>query len=250
MSRKAGLPRRDFLKAMGAAAGVAAALPPRAEADEAIKRDHGKQESDGQGHGAAQRVTPFQSPLFFNSVEADAVVALVDTLIPKDDVGPGGVEVGIPTFIDRAMAGAFGRGARMYLQGPFAEGTPEQGYQLSLTPAELYRLGIADLNNWCAKSYGGNHFHQLSPSNRRLVLEEIESGKVEFAQVPAGVFFQLLLQNTMEGYFGDPIHGGNRDKATWEMIGFPGVGDGYIETIETYRNKKYFTNPKSIQDLS
>ena len=62
---------------------------------------------------------------FFTAPEAAVVIALVDTLIPKDDVGPGGVEVGVPTFIDREMASAYGRGARMYLDGPFGEGTPQ-----------------------------------------------------------------------------------------------------------------------------
>ena len=78
----------------------------------------------------------------------------------------------------------------------------------------------------------------------------VEAGQAEFTQVPARAFFNILLQNTMEGYFADPIHGGNRNKAVWKMIGFPGAIGMYADDIEKYRNKKYDVEPKSIQDLS
>jgi len=68
--------------------------------------------------------------------------------------------------------------------------------------------------------------------------------------VPARAFFNIVLQNTMEGYFADPIHGGNHNKAVWKMIGFPGAIGMYADDIEKYRNKKYDVEPKSIQDLS
>jgi gluconate 2-dehydrogenase gamma chain len=178
-----------------------------------------------------------------------AVVALVDTLIPKDEVGPGGVEAGVPIFIDRELAGAYGRGARMYLDGPFRQGTPQQGYQLPLPLAELYRVGIADLNAWCARTHGGKTFDQLSGADRATALKAIEAGQAEFAQVPARTFFSVLLQNTMEGYFADPMYGGNRNGAVWKMIGFPGAIGMYVDEIEQYRNKRYAVEPKSIQDL-
>jgi gluconate 2-dehydrogenase gamma chain len=187
---------------------------------------------------------------FFTPLEAAVVVALVDTLIPKDEVGPGGVEVGVPIFIDRELAAAYGRGVRMYLDGPFGQGTPQHGYQLPLPPADLYRVGIANLNAWCMKTLGGKTFDQLAFADRITALKTIEAGKVEFAQVPARVFFSVLLQNTMEGYFADPLYGGNRNCAVWKMIGFPGAIGMYGELIEKYRNKRYDVEPKSIQDLS
>ena len=63
-------------------------------------------------------------------------------------------------------------------------------------------------------------------------------------------FFSVLLQNTMEGYFADPMYGGNRNNAVWKMIGFPGAIGMYGDVIEKYRNKRYDVEPKSIQDLS
>ena len=69
--------------------------------------------------------------------------AAVETLIPPDPTGPSGLEAGCATYMDRQMAGAFGRGAKLYLQGPFGQNpTPQQGYQLPLTPSELIRIEI------------------------------------------------------------------------------------------------------------
>ena len=85
------------------------------------------------------------------------------------------------------------------------------------------------------------------------VLAGLDGGKIKL-KLKAGFstkeFFELMLQNTMEGYFADPIHGGNRNKAVWKMIGFPGAIGMYADDIEKYRNKKYDVEPKSIQDLS
>jgi hypothetical protein len=63
-------------------------------------------------------------------------------------------------------------------------------------------------------------------------------------------FFEALLQITMEGFFADPIYGGNRNKASWRMIGFPGLPAVYSKLIEEYRNKRYAPEPQSIADFS
>ena len=54
----------------------------------------------------------------------------------------------------------------------------------------------------------------------------------------------------MEGFFADPIHGGNRGKVAWKMVGFPGVIAVYAEHIKTYRNRKYDVEPTSIADMA
>ena len=239
--------RRDVLKGLGVTGAVAGIVATAAPAT--------VQEADAQtaaqlhAHAVARAGQSTDGFRFFTPQEAAIVVALVDTLIPKDDTGPGGVEVGVPIFIDRELAGAYGRGARMYLDGPFRQGTPQQGYQLPLPLADLYRVGIADLNAWCAKTHSGKTFDQLLAADRAAALKTIEAGQAEFAQVPARTFFSVLLQNTKEGYFADPMYGGNRNSAVWKMIGFPGAIGMYGETIEEYRNKRYEVEPKSIQDL-
>jgi gluconate 2-dehydrogenase gamma chain len=54
----------------------------------------------------------------------------------------------------------------------------------------------------------------------------------------------------MEGMFADPIYGGNRDKAGWKLIGFPGAIAVNAENVKKYRDKKYVVDPVSIADLS
>jgi gluconate 2-dehydrogenase gamma chain len=243
-----GVRRRDVLKGLGvtgAVAGIAATTAPPA-----VQQAQAQPAAQPHAHATAREGQTADAFRFFTPPEAVVVVALVDTLIPKDEVGPGGVEVGVPIFIDRELSGSYGRGARMYLDGPFGQGTPQQGYQLPLAPADLYRVGIADLNAWCVKMHGGKTFDQLSSADRTTALKTIEAGKVEFAQVPARAFFSILLQNALEGYFADPIYGGNRNRAVWKMIGFPGAIGMYGDVIEKYRNKRYDVEPKSIQDLS
>ena len=90
----------------------------------------------------------------------------------------------------------------------------------------------------------------LALDQQNKVLQDMEQGRVTFDTVSAQEFFNLLLATAMQGFFGDPIYGGNRDKAAWKMIGFPGVIAIYSEHIKTYRNKKYDVEPKSILDLS
>ena len=246
MSDHEGVRRRDVLKSIGmtgAAVGIATtAAPPALAEAQAIPHAH---THPPERNGEAADIFRYFTP-----PEAAVIVALVDTLIPKDDVGPGGVEVGVPIFIDHELAGAYGRGARMFLNGPFGEGTPQQGYQLPLPPADLYRVGIADLNAWCAKTRGGKTFDQLTAADRTAALKALEAGQAEFAQIPSRTFFGILLQNTMEGYFADPMYSGNRNNAVWTMIGFPGAIGMYADVIEQYRNKQYVVAPQSIQDLS
>jgi gluconate 2-dehydrogenase gamma chain len=254
MADNEGVRRRDVLKGLGvtgAAAGIAATtVPPAVAEGPAPPAAQPLPAGQPPAHAAPPHSEAADTFRFFTPPEAAAIVALVDTLIPKDDVGPGGVEVGVPVFIDRQMVSPYGRGARMYLDGPFGEGTPQQGYQLPLAPAELYRVGLADLDAWCRKTRGGKTFDQLPVADRTAALKDVEAGKAEFAQVPARAFFSILLNNTMEGYFADPIHGGNRNAAVWKMIGFPGAIGMYADDIEKYRNKRYDVAPKSIQDLS
>ncbi len=237
--------RRAFFKTVGAA-GAAAALPAAlpAEAGAQMPMHHAMPKP-----AAAMSDDGAQPFVFLTATEAAFLAAAVDVFIPKDDVGPGGVESGCVNFLDRQLASGWGRGARLYLQGPFADGKPEQGYQLQLTPAELYRVGIADVNAWCTKQHGKS-FDQLSAAERDGVLKDMLAGKIELARVPARTFAGLLLNNTMEGYFADPIHGGNRDKGSWKMIGFPGAGGVFATEVEEYRNKPYPAEPRSIADLS
>ena len=109
------------------------------------------------------------------------------------------------------------------MQGPWKTGTPSQGYQLPLTPAQLYRAGIEATNAHCRKTYGKS-FDLISDEQCDEVLGALSSGKLVFDNgLPARAFWGTVYQTVMEGMFSDPIYGGNRDKAGWRLLGFPGA---------------------------
>jgi gluconate 2-dehydrogenase gamma chain len=185
---------------------------------------------------------------FLNAPEAAFVEAFVDVIVPADELTPSGTALGLATFIDRQLAGAWGKGDRLYKQGPWKEGSPGQGYQLPLTPAEFFRGGIDAVNHHC-KEVNGKEFDRLTAADKQKVLEDLDKGTIALDHVSGKQFFELAYQATMEGLFADPIYGGNRDKAAWKMIGYPGVIAVHATNITTYRNKLYTVKPVSISDL-
>ena len=228
--------RRSFLKSAvaGSAAAATATLPQSAEAQ--------------QRAAAPASAAPAYS--FLNLEEQAFIEALVDHMVPADEHSPKGTDVGINIYIDRALAGSWGKGARLYMQGPWKQGHPNQGYQLPLTPAELYRAGIPAANAYCAKTYG-KPFDKIDEAQREEFLLAWQAGKVAFeGGPPARVFFGMLYQNVVQGMFADPIHGGNRGKAGWKMIGFPGIIAVHYQNVEKYRDKRYTAEIVSIQDMS
>ena len=176
------------------------------------------------------------------------MAAVVDTLIPGDDLSPSGSDCGVVTFIDRQLASAWGGGDKMYRNGPFHPGTPEQGYQLPLSPRDYFAAGIAAANDWSRKTYG-KAFDRLSADDRIAALETMELGGAEFAQLSSRAFFERLLEITMEGFFSDPIYGGNRNKVSWHMIGFPGLPATYANIVDDHFNQRYVAPPQSIADF-
>src|ERR1700726_1853012 len=171
------------------------------------------------------------------------------TLTPADDLSPSGSQCGVATFIDRQLAGAYGGGARLYRDGPFAKAKPELGYQLPLNPREFFRAGIAAANEWSRKTYGKD-FDRLADADREAALKAMDSGKAEFSGFSSRMFFNALLDLSMEGFFADPIYGGNRDMTAWKMVGYPGLPATYRDDVKTYFGKKYDKPPRSIADFS
>jgi gluconate 2-dehydrogenase gamma chain len=186
---------------------------------------------------------PYQ---FFTPDEATFIEAAVSRLIPADDLGPGAKEVGVPTFLDRQLAGPYGRAERWYMLGPWRAGTEMQGYQSRLTPAQLYRFAIKTVEGAVRDQNQGRFFAQLSPEEQDRFLEALERGDIELQGVSGKVFFDMLLQNTIEGFFADPIYGGNRDMAAWKMIGFPGARYDYRDFVGKH-GERYPLPPVSLQ---
>jgi gluconate 2-dehydrogenase gamma chain len=183
-------------------------------------------------------------PGYFTADEWRFVNAACDRLIPKDDIGPGAVELGVPQYIDRQLQTAYGDGGSWYMQGPHFHAAPEFGYQSKLTPKEQYRFGIHAIDDHCRRSFG-KVFADLAAAQQDEVLKEAESGKIKAEDVPLATFFSsFLLNNTFEGYFGDPMYGGNKDMAAWKMIGYPGVRADYADWVD--KALRYPYGPVSI----
>jgi gluconate 2-dehydrogenase gamma chain len=161
--------------------------------------------------------------LFFSGAEAAFIEAAVARLIPSDELGPGAKEAGVAVFIDRQLAGAFGRGARWYMQGPWGPGLPTQGYQTRLTPAAVYRAAIRSIDTIVGREGRAGTFAKLQPADQDDFLKRLEHGQVQLEGVETKTFFDMLLQNTIEGFWSDPIYGGNRGMVGWKLIGFPGA---------------------------
>lgn len=185
------------------------------------------------------------TPTFFRPAEWQFVLAAVSRLIPAEGAGPGGLEAGVPEFIDRQMEMPYGHGAYFYLRGPFhPESPPALGYQLRYTPREIYRLGIGEANATARRLYGAE-FARLDPMRQDQFLEWMERGTVTFSAAPAPALFAQLLENTKEGYFADPIYGGNRGMIAWQWIGFPGARADFTDWIDQ-AGRKYPYGPVSI----
>jgi gluconate 2-dehydrogenase gamma chain len=172
------------------------------------------------------------SPTYFSATEWAFVIAAVSRLIPDEGAGPGGLQAGVPEFIDRQMELPYGHGAYFYMKGPFLLDSPATlGYQLRYSPREIYRLGIAAVNV-ATQASQGKPFAQLAAIDQDRFLERMEKGDVHFPSVPAPVLFGQVLGNSKEGYFADPLYGGNRGMMAWKWIGFPGARADFTDWID------------------
>jgi gluconate 2-dehydrogenase gamma chain len=180
---------------------------------------------------AAQAQTPV--PLkFFTAREAQTVAAACERIFPKDDNGPGATEAGVIIYIDRQLAGPYGRDELRYTKGPFIETDPDFGdYQGPDSPQEIYRAGITQL---------GSDFVYLTPEQQDDRLRKIEKS----------LFFQMLRNHTVEGVFCDPLHGGNADLVGWQMIGYPGPVMSWRNEITVYnKGEAYRPAPKGLEQI-
>ncbi len=174
-----------------------------------------------------------RSYIFLSASEVAFVDAAVNRLIPVDALGPGAVQAGVTVFIDRQLAGPFGKARDWYMQGPWSDGTKEQGYQRRRTPAEVYRAAIIAVDDHARKSSRGV-FATLSTDKQDALLHALEDDKVDLGDVSAKTFFTLLWQNTQEGFFADPIYLGNRNFIGWKLVGYPGPRYNYDGAIRRY----------------
>jgi len=133
---------------------------------------------------------------FFTPDEARLVEAVSEQIIPADK-DPGAKDAGVVVFIDRQLVGPYAR------------------YQ------RTYRDGLRALQETCRKRLG-KPFEALDWDDQTKVLASLESGRApqEFWKSPrCGEFFNLVLEHTMQGFYGGPWHGGNRNNVSFKMLG-------------------------------
>jgi len=153
----------------------------------------------GAGEAEAQtRRAQARDPLeTLTQAEADTLEAITARLIPTDTTGPGATEARAAHYIDRALGGALA------------------GFR------DAYRAGLANLDTY-AQAAKGAPFARLSAIDQDAVLTDLERNAAKGFEGSAG-FFNLVLAHTVQGTFGDPFYGGNRNFAGWDLIGYPGV---------------------------
>jgi gluconate 2-dehydrogenase gamma chain len=167
------------------------------------------------------RPSPLPVPTFLNDHEARTVDALAARIIPGDAEDPGAREAGVVVYIDRSLAGAY-----QNLQG-------------------LYQSGVRDLDQLCRERHDAA-FAELGERQQDAVLEQldvvVEALPTEFGAHEGDVtsiedarqgrlsyFFAVVREHVLQGFFCDPVYGGNRGAVGWKLVGFPGAQWGYTE---------------------
>jgi gluconate 2-dehydrogenase gamma chain len=189
---------------------------------------------------------------FLTKWEFDFVTAMAETIWPTDDLGPGARVAGVGYYIDGQLAGGWGQGHRFYLNGPFFTAADSgHGWQVPMTPADVYRAFLPAYDQYVRTTYGNNYANLDAPTQARA-LDDLRTGK---AVIPLGGstafssidFFNLFRQNVLEGMLADPAYGGNRDMVGWKWIGFPGDpmrrGDVYYKYVFTNKTYPYEHKP-------
>jgi gluconate 2-dehydrogenase gamma chain len=204
---------------------------------------------------SAEVAAQAQAPAGYASLgpeEAAFVEMLVNVMCPADHLTPNGVDCGLATFVDRQLAGDFGRGDRLYRSGPFRRGKPQLGYQLPLTPEQFFKAGAAAAQAACSRRFG-KRFEELAAADADSFLHEIAGGRVEDPRFPLAQWFnELVYPLFAQACFADPIYGGNQGKVFWKLVGYPGLPAFHAQNMVAYRGKPFpgAAEPKSIQDFS
>ncbi|HEY4601880.1 MAG TPA: gluconate 2-dehydrogenase subunit 3 family protein [Cerasibacillus sp.] len=215
---------------------------------------------------------PLQDARMFFSRREDFEVlkAATERIFPKDDNGPGAIELGVPYFIDKQLAGAWGNNAKEYMRDPFYQTqqthdyqhkdseqdksgpntstkapTPTPRYQSRLNRGEIFIQGLRKMDQVSQKQFNVN-FVDATEDQQDEVLQAFENGEVDMQGVAAVTFFNLLLQTTIEGVYADPLYGGNKNMMAWKMKEYPGPRLAYINEIDS--DEFIVMDPISLRD--
>jgi gluconate 2-dehydrogenase gamma chain len=240
--------RRGFLKQIGAVAGSIPLAPALIVGLEGGTTTG----ANAQTVGAGPAADPTVGYVCFSQDEAAFVETMVNIMCPADSLTPNGIDCGLAIYIDRQLAGDFGRGLKRYAQGPWMPGRPQQGYQLPLTPLAWFKAGV-EAANAASVSRFGKPFDQLPPTDANAFLTDLGNSKVLTPRLALDAWFNDLLYPLFaQACFADPIYGGNYNKVFWRLIGYPGLPATHTIDMVQYRGRPFpgAKDPKSIQDFS
>lgn len=197
-----------------------------------------------------ENVTKFQEARQFFSRFTDFVVlqSATEVIFPKDENGPGAIELGVPYFIDKQLAGRWGNNGRDYRHSPFigkikgkVNNSNPQIDQLILSRGDIFIQGIRKLNQESQERFKTS-FDKAEEDQQIEILQDFDDDKVKMNGVSSKNFFILLRQSTLEGAYADPLYGGNKDMLGWKMKEFPGPQASYANVID----EKEFIKMKPI----
>jgi gluconate 2-dehydrogenase gamma chain len=241
--------RREFIK-IGAAAAIGVGV---ASAIEIPIFEQQISSKNNQVQGIQSQVQ--QAFITFGLSEQREVEALVETIIPSDQNGPGAKEAGVIFFIDHQLASDYGNNAQMYMKGPFVpagqtgsitvgnitypQGTAAQifsgpAYQYNMSLREFWRTSLNALETYSNSAYGKN-VEDLSTAQQTQLLKDLYNNKpTSFSNIVPRDFFNELMFMTWSGFLMDPVYGGNNDMVGWKLTGFTGADMG--NTFNNGRN--------------
>jgi gluconate 2-dehydrogenase gamma chain len=182
---------------------------------------------------------------YFTGAEGRAMEAIADRIIPPDPQTPGGKDAGCAVFIDRQLAGPYGRRDGLYVRPPFRPGAENYGPQSEDGPAQQYRKWLAALDRAAGAKHSGKVFAELSDDDKDAMLKGLEKGDVKLEGADGKAFMEDVVKDVKMGFFADPIYGGNRDMVAWKMIGYPGSRYNYLDWIDRH-NERFPLPPVSI----
>src|SRR5690625_1772336 len=175
-----------------------------------------------------------QARTFFSrSDDFETLAAATERIFPKDDNGPGAIELGVPYFIDKQLAGFWGFNSKDYTQGPFKpDKSDTHGLQSKLNRGEMFLEGLRRIQEISQKEHD-EKFFDLEGEDQDAILERFESNDVDVKGMRADTFFALLRNTTIEGVYSDPVYGGNKDMQGWKMMEYPGPRMAWTNDVES-----------------
>ena len=204
---------------------------------------------------------------FFGDHQRATIEAAMARMIPTDDT-PGATEAGTIDFVDRYLSGIDyiyakpdGSGFEQ-LSGKRAEAWRQRVEIMR----ERYVSGVRDLDERARAAYGAD-FVELAPEQQDQVLRDLErpdqAQEAKLAQAEATLygatvepalqqtsaevdlgFVPLLALHTRQGFYADPIYGGNRNRVGWDVIGFPGPASLAEVHTGRYSTLDYFADDR------